>query len=87
MKPTGDQLRWMYRTMLVSRRFEEAIAAAYFEGKLPAFNMANGPIPGEMHLSNGQDPAPSASARIFCPATSLPRPIAHTTSPSPRALI
>jgi pyruvate dehydrogenase E1 component alpha subunit len=40
----------------VSRRFEEAIAVAYFEGKLPAFNMANGPIPGEMHLSNGQEP-------------------------------
>ncbi|HVY99985.1 MAG TPA: thiamine pyrophosphate-dependent dehydrogenase E1 component subunit alpha [Dongiaceae bacterium] len=56
MKPTADQLRWMYRTMLTSRRFEEAVAAAYFEGKQPAFNMANGPIPGEMHLSNGQEP-------------------------------
>ncbi|MCY1300165.1 Acetoin:2,6-dichlorophenolindophenol oxidoreductase subunit alpha [compost metagenome] len=26
------------------------------EGKTPVFNMANGPIPGEMHLSNGQEP-------------------------------
>lgn len=56
MTPTAEQKRWMFRSMLVSRRFEEAIAAAYFEGKQPAFNMANGPIPGEMHLSNGQEP-------------------------------
>jgi pyruvate dehydrogenase E1 component alpha subunit len=56
MTPTAEQKRWMLRSMLVSRRFEEAIAAAYFEGKQPAFNMANGPIPGEMHLSNGQEP-------------------------------
>ncbi|MDQ7248881.1 thiamine pyrophosphate-dependent dehydrogenase E1 component subunit alpha [Dongia sedimenti] len=56
MTPSQEQRRWMYRTMLLSRRFEEAIAAAYFEGKQPAFNMANGPIPGEMHLSNGQEP-------------------------------
>jgi pyruvate dehydrogenase E1 component alpha subunit len=56
MTPSPEQLRWMYRSMLVSRRFEEAIAGAYFEGKQPAFNMANGPIPGEMHLSNGQEP-------------------------------
>lgn len=26
------------------------------EGKTPAFDMADGPIPGEMHLSNGQEP-------------------------------
>lgn len=47
---------WMYQVMVKSRRFEEAILAAYLEGKTPAFNMANGPIPGEMHLSNGQEP-------------------------------
>ncbi|MEP4903821.1 MAG: thiamine pyrophosphate-dependent enzyme, partial [Paracoccaceae bacterium] len=46
----------MYRNMVTSRRFEEAIAKIYFEGKSPAFNMANGPIPGEMHLSDGQEP-------------------------------
>jgi len=46
----------MLRTMLLSRRYEEAIKAAYMEGKSPRFNMANGPIPGEMHLSNGQEP-------------------------------
>ena len=47
---------WMYKTMFLSRRFEETIEKIYLEGKTPAFNMANGPIPGEMHLSNGQEP-------------------------------
>lgn len=46
----------MYETMEVSRRFEEIVATIYLEGKTPAFNMTNGPIPGEMHLSNGQEP-------------------------------
>jgi len=56
MQPTTEQKLWMYETMVVSRRYEEAIAAAYMEGKSPVFNMANGPVPGEMHLSNGQEP-------------------------------
>jgi len=47
---------WMYKAMFLSRRFEETIEKIYLEGKTPAFNMANGPIPGEMHLSNGQEP-------------------------------
>ncbi len=56
MTPTREQLLWMYRQMVTSRRLEEVIAEIYFEGKKPVFNMANGPIPGEMHLSNGQEP-------------------------------
>lgn len=56
MSPTRDEQHWMYRNMVTSRRFEEAIAKIYFEGKQPVFNMANGPIPGEMHLSDGQEP-------------------------------
>lgn len=52
-----DQTKlWMYKAMFLSRRFEETIEKIYLEGKTPAFNMANGPIPGEMHLSNGQEP-------------------------------
>ena len=46
----------MYEHMLVSRYFEETIEKIYLEGKTPVFNMADGPIPGEMHLSNGQEP-------------------------------
>ncbi|MBN1005541.1 thiamine pyrophosphate-dependent dehydrogenase E1 component subunit alpha [Amphritea pacifica] len=56
MKPSQEQQVWMYKHMLVSRFFEEVIEKIYMEGKSPAFNMANGPIPGEMHLSNGQEP-------------------------------
>ncbi|UTW12749.1 thiamine pyrophosphate-dependent dehydrogenase E1 component subunit alpha [Marinobacterium rhizophilum] len=56
MKPSKEQQLWMYEHMLISRYFEESIATIYMEGKSPAFNMAKGPIPGEMHLSNGQEP-------------------------------
>ncbi|MGV2872202.1 thiamine pyrophosphate-dependent dehydrogenase E1 component subunit alpha [Colwellia sp. E150_009] len=56
MLPTNSQRIWMYRNMLISRYMEERIEAIYMEGKKPVFNMANGPIPGEMHLSNGQEP-------------------------------
>lgn len=47
---------WMYENMVRSRAFEDAIKPAYLEGKQPLFNMAKGPIPGEMHLSDGQEP-------------------------------
>jgi acetoin:2,6-dichlorophenolindophenol oxidoreductase subunit alpha len=56
MRPNRDDRLWMYEKMVTSRRFEEAIKLAYLEGKQPLFNMAKGPIPGEMHLSNGQEP-------------------------------
>lgn len=53
--PTTSRL-WMYATMVKSRHFENCIKPVYFEGKQPMFNMAKGPIPGEMHLSDGQEP-------------------------------
>lgn len=56
MAPSRDRLGWMYANMVLSRRLEESISKIYFEGKTPVFNMANGPIPGEMHLSDGQEP-------------------------------
>lgn len=56
MVPDRKQQLWMYRTMVASRAFEAAIKPAYMEGKQPLFNMAEGPIPGEMHLSDGQEP-------------------------------
>lgn len=46
----------MYSQMVKSRHFEALIKEAYFEGKSPVFNMAKGPVPGEMHLSDGQEP-------------------------------
>ncbi|MGD0188877.1 MAG: thiamine pyrophosphate-dependent dehydrogenase E1 component subunit alpha [Roseiarcus sp.] len=56
MTPTREQKIWMYEHMLVSRCLEESIEKIYMEGKTPAFNMGAGPIPGEMHLSKGQEP-------------------------------
>jgi Pyruvate/2-oxoglutarate dehydrogenase complex, dehydrogenase (E1) component, eukaryotic type, beta subunit len=47
----------MYETMLKIRRFEETIRDLYYEGKKPLFNIAGGPLPGEMHLAAGQEPA------------------------------
>lgn len=62
-KPSNDKLLWMYETMLVIRRYEESLAQVYLEGKLPphiqqglAFDIASGPVPGEMHLAAGQEP-------------------------------
>jgi acetoin:2,6-dichlorophenolindophenol oxidoreductase subunit alpha len=63
MGPSRDQLVWMYETMLVIRDFEERMVNVYLEGKLPpsiqhglAFDIAGGPVPGEMHLAAGQEP-------------------------------
>jgi acetoin:2,6-dichlorophenolindophenol oxidoreductase subunit alpha len=56
MKPTPKQRIWMYETMLKSRRFDDAVFAAYWEGKKPVFHMGKGPLPGEMHQSFGQEP-------------------------------
>ena len=64
MKPSAEQRLWMYETMWVIRNFEDTLAIAYFEGKLPpkiqprlAFDLGAGPIPGEMHLAAGQEAA------------------------------
>ena len=56
MQPTRAQKIWMYERMRLSRRLEETIAKIYLECTTPAFNMAAGPFPGEMHLSDGQEP-------------------------------
>jgi pyruvate dehydrogenase E1 component alpha subunit len=56
MKPTAPQRMWMYESMYRSRRFDELIFEAYWEGKRPVFNMGKGPLPGEMHQSFGQEP-------------------------------
>lgn len=50
-----DSLLGAYRQMALIRAFEEAIAERYAIGKSPEFNMAAGPIRGEMHLAVGQE--------------------------------
>lgn len=56
MPAPNDVLLTMYRDMVTSRTFEQTTFAAYVEGKHPIFNLSLGPIPGEMHLSDGQEP-------------------------------
>lgn len=56
MSSNDSKRLWMYAQMVKSRHFEDMIKPAYFEGKTPVFNMAKGPLPGEMHLSDGQEP-------------------------------
>jgi len=56
MSIPNDHLVDMYETMVKIRRFEERIREMYFEDKLPAFDIAAGLVPGEMHLSAGQEP-------------------------------
>jgi TPP-dependent pyruvate/acetoin dehydrogenase alpha subunit len=46
----------MYRQMVRIRVFEETLAKIYLEGKTPVFDIAAGPLPGEMHLAAGQEP-------------------------------
>ncbi|MDQ0190680.1 pyruvate dehydrogenase E1 component alpha subunit [Alicyclobacillus cycloheptanicus] len=49
--------KWMYETMVKIRYYEESMVQAYAEGKQPVFNIGAGPVPGEMHLAAGQEPA------------------------------
>jgi TPP-dependent pyruvate/acetoin dehydrogenase alpha subunit len=46
----------MHHQMVRIRLFEETIQKVYMEGKTPAFDIAAGPVPGEMHLAVGQEP-------------------------------
>lgn len=52
----GGVRRELYRTMVRIRVYEEAIRREYYVGKQPVFDIGAGPIPGEMHLSAGQEP-------------------------------
>jgi TPP-dependent pyruvate/acetoin dehydrogenase alpha subunit len=54
--PTNDVLRSRHHQMVRIRVFEETLVKVYLEGKTPAFDIAAGPVPGEMHLAAGQEP-------------------------------
>lgn len=51
-----DTLLKIYATMVKIRYYEERMAEIYAEGKSPLFDISAGPVPGEMHLSAGQEP-------------------------------
>lgn len=54
--PSDEVRRSLYEVMVLSRTFEEAILREYHADKGPGFDIGKGLIPGEMHLSAGQEP-------------------------------
>lgn len=52
-----DEFVSMYRLMFKIRTYEETLGQIYYEGKTPLFDISKGPIPGELHLSSGQEAA------------------------------
>lgn len=61
--PPGDDARVeMFNFMVLSRTFEEAILREYHADKGPGFDIGKGLVPGEMHLSAGQEPVAAALA-------------------------
>lgn len=48
--------RGLYDAMVLSRTYEEAILREYHADKGPGFDIGKGLVPGEMHLSAGQEP-------------------------------
>jgi pyruvate dehydrogenase E1 component alpha subunit len=48
--------RGLYETMVLSRTYEEALRREYHADKGPGFDIGKGLVPGEMHLSAGQEP-------------------------------
>ena len=64
MSIPNDKLKWIYEFMLKARYFEEKMVEIYTEGKSPVFNIGAGPVPGEMHLAAGQEPASVIMAHL-----------------------
>ena len=55
--PHRSELEEMYRDMVTARHYEERLQEEYLEGKQPKFDISAGPIPGELHLAAGHEPA------------------------------
>ncbi|KQY97535.1 pyruvate dehydrogenase (acetyl-transferring) E1 component subunit alpha [Microbacterium sp. Root53] len=52
----ADQRRELFEMMVLIRTFEEAMLREYHADKSPGFDIGAGLVPGEMHLSAGQEP-------------------------------
>jgi acetoin:2,6-dichlorophenolindophenol oxidoreductase subunit alpha len=70
-EPDDATLRSLHREMVRIRRFEETLQQAYLEGKTPAFDIAAGPVPGEMHLAAGQEPVAAGVCAHLRPADAI----------------
>lgn len=72
--PTDEALREMHRQMVRIRLFEETLKNIYMEGKSPAFDIAAGPVPGEMHLAAGQEPVAAGVCTQLRPTDAIAAP-------------
>lgn len=61
MKPTAEQRRAMFESIVRSREFDDRILELYFADKMPVFDLAKGLIPGEIHSSHGHEPCAAAT--------------------------
>lgn len=69
--PDNKTLRNMHYQLVRIRFFEETIQKVYFEGKTPAFDIAAGTVPGEMHLAAGQEPVAVGVAAHLRPSDAV----------------
>lgn len=61
----------LYRQMVEIRTYEEAILREYHADKTPVFDIGAGQIPGEMHLSAGQEPVAAGVCAHLKPGDSV----------------
>jgi len=68
---TDEGRRGLLRTMVLIRTYEEAIRREYYADKKPAFDIGAGLVPGEMHLSAGQEPVAAGTCAHLTPEDAL----------------
>jgi len=64
----------LYTTMVRIRTYEEAILREYHRDKSPVFDIGAGRIPGEMHLSAGQEPVAAGLCAHLRPDDAITAP-------------
>ncbi len=64
---TDELRRGFWEVMTLSRAFDDAMIALYWEGKLPIFQFGAGPLPGELHCSNGAEPVGAGVCAALSP--------------------
>jgi acetoin:2,6-dichlorophenolindophenol oxidoreductase subunit alpha len=68
---TDEGRRALISTMVLIRTYEEAIRREYYADKKPAFDIGAGLVPGEMHLSAGQEPVAAGICAHLTPEDAL----------------
>jgi len=68
---TDEGRRALLSTMVLIRTYEEAIRREYYADKKPAFDIGAGLVPGEMHLSAGQEPVAAGICAHLRPEDAL----------------